>query len=86
MFGKDGLSEYLCMYIRAVVSSGSSIKILYPRESYNSREDPEGPIRTVGQSTTNVVVDALVSFCCHILMMLLFQLCVVDDVIPTLCY
>jgi hypothetical protein len=30
-FGKDGLSEYLCMYIPVVVSSGSSVRILYPR-------------------------------------------------------
>jgi hypothetical protein len=31
--GKDGLSEYLCMYMPIVVSSGSSVRILYPRES-----------------------------------------------------
>jgi hypothetical protein len=38
------------------------IRILYPRESYDSWADPEGPIRTVCQSTTNVVVDAPASF------------------------
>jgi hypothetical protein len=51
-FGKDGLSEYLCMYMPAVVSSGSSVRILYPRESFDSWADPEGPVRTVCQSTT----------------------------------
>jgi hypothetical protein len=44
-FGKDGLSEYLCMYMPTVVSSGSSVRILYPRESYDSWEDLEGSIR-----------------------------------------
>jgi hypothetical protein len=40
------------MYMPAVVSSGSSVRILYPRESYDSWEDPEGPVRTVCQSTS----------------------------------
>jgi hypothetical protein len=35
------------MYMPTVVSSGSSVRILYPRESYDSWEDPEGPVRTV---------------------------------------
>jgi hypothetical protein len=69
------------MYMPVVVSSGSSVRILYPRESYDSWADLEGPVRTVCQSTTNVVVDAPASFCRHMLMMLLFQLCVVDDVV-----
>jgi hypothetical protein len=100
------------MYMLAVVSSGSSVSILYPRESYDSWADPEGPVktvcqsttwylvrilyprefyntradleglvRTVCQSTTNVVVDAPASFCCQMLMMLLFQLRGVDDVV-----
>jgi hypothetical protein len=54
------------MYMPIVVISGSSVRILYPRESYDSWADPEGPVRTVFQSTTNVVVDALALFCCHI--------------------
>jgi hypothetical protein len=29
------------MYMPVVVSSGSSIRILYPRESYDSWEDPK---------------------------------------------
>jgi hypothetical protein len=104
------------MYMPVVVSSGSSVRILYPREYYDSWEDPEGPVRTVFQSTTwylfrilypreyydswidpkgavrkvcqsttNVFVDTLASFCCHMLMMLLFQLRVVDVVVPALC-
>jgi hypothetical protein len=64
------------MYMPAVVSSGSSIRILYPRESYDSWVDLEGLVRKVCQSTTYVVVDAPASFCCHILM-LMFQLHVV---------
>jgi hypothetical protein len=40
------------MYMPFVVSSGSSISILYPREYYDSWEDLEGPGRTVCQSTT----------------------------------
>jgi hypothetical protein len=40
------------MYMPAVVSSGSSVMILYPRESYDSWADPEGPVRMVCQSTT----------------------------------
>jgi hypothetical protein len=46
------MSEYLCMYMRVVVSSGSSIRILYPMESYDSWADPEGPVRMACQSTT----------------------------------
>jgi hypothetical protein len=41
------MSEYLCMYMPVVVSSGSSVRILYPRESYDSWADPKGPVRTV---------------------------------------
>jgi hypothetical protein len=37
-----------------MVSSGSSIRILYPRESYDFLENPEGSVRTVYQSTTVV--------------------------------
>jgi hypothetical protein len=40
------------MYMLVVVSSGSSIRILYPRESYDSWKDPEGPVRKFYQSTT----------------------------------
>jgi hypothetical protein len=40
------------MYMLVVVISGSSVRILYPRESYDSWTDPEGPIRKVCQSTT----------------------------------
>jgi hypothetical protein len=40
------------MYMPVVVSSGSSIRILYPREYFDSWEDPEGLVRTVCQSTT----------------------------------
>jgi hypothetical protein len=39
---KDGLSEYLCMYMPVVVSSGSSLRILYPRESFDSWVDLKG--------------------------------------------
>jgi hypothetical protein len=59
-------------------------RILYPRESYDSWADPEDSVRTVCQSTTNFVVDAPVSLCCHMMMMLLFQPRVVDVVVvPT---
>jgi hypothetical protein len=51
-FGKESLLEYLCMYMPTVVSSGSSIRILYPKESDGSWVDPEGPVRMVCQSTT----------------------------------
>jgi hypothetical protein len=55
-------------------------------ESYDSWIDLEGPVMMVCQSTTNVVVDTHASFCCHMLMMLLFQLHVVDDVfVPASC-
>jgi hypothetical protein len=40
------------MYVPAMVSSGSSVRILYPRESYDSWENLEGLVRTVCQSTT----------------------------------
>jgi hypothetical protein len=40
------------MYMPAVVSSGSSVRILHPRESFDSWVDLEGPVRTVCQSTT----------------------------------
>jgi hypothetical protein len=49
---KVGLSEYLCMYMPVVVSSGSSVTILYPRESFDSWADFKGPVRMVCQSTT----------------------------------
>ena len=49
---KDGLPEHLCMYMPIVVSSGSSVRILYPRESYDSWAYPEDQVRTVCQSTT----------------------------------
>jgi hypothetical protein len=52
MSSKDGLSEYLCMYMLTVVNSGSSVRILYPRESFDSWEDPEHSVRMVYQSTT----------------------------------
>jgi hypothetical protein len=39
------------MYMPFVVSSGTSVRILYSRESYDSWEDTEGPVRTVCQST-----------------------------------
>jgi hypothetical protein len=54
-------------------------------DSYDSWVDLEGVVRTVCQSTTNDVVDTLASFCCHILMILLFHLYDVDDVILTSC-
>jgi hypothetical protein len=40
------------MYIIVMVSSGSSVRILYPRESYDSWEHPKGSVRKVNQSTT----------------------------------
>jgi hypothetical protein len=40
------------MYMLDVVSSGSSVRILYPREYYDFWADPEGLVRTVCQSTT----------------------------------
>jgi hypothetical protein len=40
------------MYISVVVSSGISVRIIYPRESFDSWADPEGLVRTVCQSTT----------------------------------
>jgi hypothetical protein len=56
---KDGLSKYLCMYIPTLVSSGSFIRILYPRESYDSWEDTEGIVRMVYQSTAWYLVRIL---------------------------
>jgi hypothetical protein len=53
------------MYMPTVVSSGSSVRILYPRESYDSWADPKGSIRTVCQSTKIFVVDAPASLCFH---------------------
>jgi hypothetical protein len=35
------------MYMPVVVNSGSSVRILYPREYYDSWSDLEGPIRMV---------------------------------------
>jgi hypothetical protein len=40
------------MYMPDVVSSGSFVRILYPREYFDSLADPEGPVRTFYQSTT----------------------------------
>jgi hypothetical protein len=54
------------MYMPVVVSSGNSIRILYPREYYDSWEDIEGSVRTVCQSITDVVVDAPASLSSHI--------------------
>jgi hypothetical protein len=39
------------MHMPLVVSSGSSTRILYPRESFNSEVDPDVLIITVYQST-----------------------------------
>jgi hypothetical protein len=61
------------MYMPAVVNSGSSVRILCSRESYDSWEDPKGTVRKVYQSTIDVVFDAPTSFCCHIYI-LMFQL------------
>jgi hypothetical protein len=75
-----GLVRTMCQ-----INTWYLVRILYPREYSDSWVDLEGPIRTVCQSTTNVV-DAPTSFYCHMLMML-FQLCVVDDVVvPTSCH
>jgi hypothetical protein len=40
------------MYMPVVVSSGISVRILYPREYYDSSAYAEFSIRTVYQSTT----------------------------------
>jgi hypothetical protein len=61
------------MYMPTVVNSGSSVRILYPREYYDSCEYTKGPVRMVCQSTIDVVVDAPYSLCFHI-EMLMFQL------------
>jgi hypothetical protein len=52
--------------MQTMVSSGSLVMILYPRESYDSWEDLEDLVRMVCQSTTDVVGDAPASFCFHI--------------------
>jgi hypothetical protein len=39
------------MYMLVVVSSGSFVRILYLRESFDSWENPKGPVRMVCQST-----------------------------------
>jgi hypothetical protein len=58
------------MYMPVVVSSGSFIRILYPREYFDSWEDPEGPVRMIYQSTTK--------FCCCTYLIMLPYL---DDVV-----
>jgi hypothetical protein len=40
------------MYMPAMVNSGISIMIFYPREYFDSWEDLEGSVRMVCQSTT----------------------------------
>jgi hypothetical protein len=40
------------MYMPVVVSSGSFVRILYPRESFHPCANLEGSVRTVCQSTT----------------------------------
>jgi hypothetical protein len=50
--GKEGMLEYLCMYMPSMVSSGTSVMILYPRESYYSLADLEGLLSMFCQSTT----------------------------------
>jgi hypothetical protein len=40
------------MYMPTLVNSGSSVRILYPKESFDSWADAEGSVRTVCQSTT----------------------------------
>jgi hypothetical protein len=47
------------MYMPTVVSSGSSIRILYPREYFDSWADLEGPVRMVCQSTMWYLVKIL---------------------------
>jgi hypothetical protein len=49
------------MYIPVVVSSGSSIRILYPKDSYDYWENLDSPIRMVCQSTTWYLVGILYS-------------------------
>jgi hypothetical protein len=43
------MSEYLYMYMPVVVSSGRSVRILYPMESYDSWADLERSIKMVCQ-------------------------------------
>jgi hypothetical protein len=40
------------MYMPAMVSSGSFVRILYPREYFDSSADPKGLVRMVCQSNT----------------------------------
>jgi hypothetical protein len=47
------------MYMPDVVNSGSSVRILYPRESYDSLADLEGLVRMFCQSTTWYLVRIL---------------------------
>jgi len=47
------------MYMLVVVCSGSSIRILYPREAYSFWVDTEGPVRIVYKSTTWYLVSIL---------------------------
>ena len=47
------------MYIPSMVSSGRSISILYPRESYDSWVDPEGSVRKFYQNTMCYLVRIL---------------------------
>jgi hypothetical protein len=47
------------MYMPTVVSGGSYVRILYPREYYDSWVDPEGLVRMVCQSTMRDLVHIL---------------------------
>jgi hypothetical protein len=49
------------MYMPALVNSGSSDRILYPREYYDSWVDPDGLVRTVCQSTMWYLVRILIT-------------------------
>jgi hypothetical protein len=40
------------MYMLVVVTSGNSVRILYPRKYFDSVVDLKGLVRTVCQSTT----------------------------------
>jgi hypothetical protein len=46
------MPKYFCMYMPVVVSSGSSVMILYPRGYFDSWVDTEGPVRAVCQRNT----------------------------------
>jgi hypothetical protein len=67
------------LVLRQTYPSPSDWLPLLSLKKNSSWEDPEGPVRTVCQSTIDVAVDAPPSFCCHILM-LMFQLSVDVDV------